>query len=524
MKRLNLYLIVSVIFVLMLIPVCISGVTPTTKITKNVTKVNLSAKNITSVNSSAKNTSANVSGPVYNMNTMNPGKLSGSIIVDVPIVALQPVISTGGSGSENSVITPPVDSTSGVTGPVSSPPGFTSPGGLTPGKIPVASGLASGDDVTVSTDTETQTDQNSCSTDPGNCVCNLETNCAKNPNAAGCSVFIQCNTDKNENACQMLNKCKNDLSSSDCALIDCSISVSISGSPEFISPNLCNSKTTFDQNETCYCSYHPTDKQCVGVVGLVQGCSETTSLKDNPSCYCSYHPTDKQCVGVVGLVQGCSETTSLKDNPSCYCSFHTTDKQCNGDDVLPQTCSAKTSYATDPTCYCKINPKDSNCLFSTSNGCDASTSYTTDPTCYCTNYPKDSQCSMTNTIAGNSGIAGGLLGYPPDLIITKIEGPKTAKSGSKVELLYTVKNQGKGAAGPFQVGFFRVSPTVLFTETDKLGGLAAGASYNGKIKISIPSLLSGTFYLGAYADIKDTVKESDENNNLKTSKTQIIIN
>ncbi len=491
MKRLNLYLIVSVIFVLMLIPVCISGVTPTTKITKNVTKVNLSAKNITSVNSSAKNTSANVSGPVYNMNTMNPGKLSGSIIVDVPIVALQPVISTGGSGSENSVITPPVDSTSGVTGPVSSPPGFTSPGGLTPGKIPVASGLASGDDVTVSTDTETQTDQNSCSTDPGNCVCNLETNCAKNPNAAGCSVFIQCNTDKNENACQMLNKCKNDLSSSDCALIDCSISVSISGSPEFISPNLCNSKTTFDQNETCYCSYHP---------------------------------TDKQCVGVVGLVQGCSETTSLKDNPSCYCSFHTTDKQCNGDDVLPQTCSAKTSYATDPTCYCKINPKDSNCLFSTSNGCDASTSYTTDPTCYCTNYPKDSQCSMTNTIAGNSGIAGGLLGYPPDLIITKIEGPKTAKSGSKVELLYTVKNQGKGAAGPFQVGFFRVSPTVLFTETDKLGGLAAGASYNGKIKISIPSLLSGTFYLGAYADIKDTVKESDENNNLKTSKTQIIIN
>ncbi len=135
MKRLNLYLIVSVIFVLMLIPVCISGVTPTTKITKNVTKVNLSAKNITSVNSSAKNTSANVSGPVYNMN-LNIGQPSS-----IALVKVQPNIqpysggTTGGSESENSFVKAPVDDSSGnggslqggTNGGSSSPPVFSMP-------------------------------------------------------------------------------------------------------------------------------------------------------------------------------------------------------------------------------------------------------------------------------------------------------------------------------------------------------------------------------------------------------------
>jgi len=135
MKRINLYLIVSVIFVLMLIPVCFAGVTPTAKIIKNVTKVNLSAKNITSVNSSAKNTSANVSGPIYNMN-LNIGQPSS-----IALVKVQPNIqpysggTTGGSESENSFVKAPVDDSSvnggslqgGTNGGSSSPPVFSMP-------------------------------------------------------------------------------------------------------------------------------------------------------------------------------------------------------------------------------------------------------------------------------------------------------------------------------------------------------------------------------------------------------------
>jgi subtilase family serine protease len=44
-------------------------------------------------------------------------------------------------------------------------------------------------------------------------------------------------------------------------------------------------------------------------------------------------------------------------------------------------------------------------------------------------------------------------------------------------------------------------------------GLAAGGQQTPTINCTIPSTLTGTFYLGAIADSRNNVVEADENNN-----------
>jgi len=127
----------------------------------------------------------------------------------------------------------------------------------------------------------------------------------------------------------------------------------------------------------------------------------------------------------------------------------------------------------------------------------------------------------SGSISGGSSGSGTLTAALPDLIITKIEGPVLAKSDSSIIVPFTVKNQGKGKAGAFFVGFFVTTPTVSLEGNVPVAGLNAGASYDGKATLKIPGTLSGYYYLGAYADIKNTVKESDENNNYYVRVNQI---
>ena len=109
----------------------------------------------------------------------------------------------------------------------------------------------------------------------------------------------------------------------------------------------------------------------------------------------------------------------------------------------------------------------------------------------------------------------------PDLIITSIStGTTTYKRGDKITIQNTVKNQGKIASGGFYVNFYLSNDSTITTSDTYLGqryisGLNAGASNTAYTNFTVPSSLSGSYYIGAVVDSTNAVFESNESNNIK---------
>ncbi|WP_186342864.1 CARDB domain-containing protein [Allochromatium palmeri] len=130
---------------------------------------------------------------------------------------------------------------------------------------------------------------------------------------------------------------------------------------------------------------------------------------------------------------------------------------------------------------------------------------------------------LTSTI--DCGGGGGTL--KPDLIVSAISSPTSGTAGSRITASSTVRNQGTVAAGAFRLGYYlSTDRTITTSDIDTNWGcdvdlLALGASHNCSGEVEIPATLAtGTYYLGAYADKKGQVSESNENNNaLATSNT-----
>ncbi|MEL7670547.1 CARDB domain-containing protein [Methanobacterium sp.] len=110
----------------------------------------------------------------------------------------------------------------------------------------------------------------------------------------------------------------------------------------------------------------------------------------------------------------------------------------------------------------------------------------------------------------------------PDLVITSIStGTTTYKRGDKITIQNTVKNQGKIASGGFYVNFYLSNDSNITTSDTYLGqryisGLNAGASNTTTTSFTVPSSLSGNYYIGAIVDSTNAVFESDESNNIAT--------
>ena len=114
----------------------------------------------------------------------------------------------------------------------------------------------------------------------------------------------------------------------------------------------------------------------------------------------------------------------------------------------------------------------------------------------------------------------------PDLVITQLTGPTTAMPGDAVTVSVTVVNQGTADAGGFQVGFVVSLDTTISADDISTGfscsfaGLAAGDSTTCTTSIVVPpTLLPGTYFLGAAADFTDYVIESNEANNSHAADT-----
>ena len=129
----------------------------------------------------------------------------------------------------------------------------------------------------------------------------------------------------------------------------------------------------------------------------------------------------------------------------------------------------------------------------------------------------DDERSVTETVeTNNTRIISMLVG--PDLSVASFTLPFTVAAGSTVSVGDSVKNLGAAAAGASVIRFY-LSANSTFDSGDTLlgeravGSLGAGLTSSGTTPVSIPSGLSGSYYLFAIADGTNVVEEASETNN-----------
>jgi uncharacterized protein (TIGR03437 family) len=135
--------------------------------------------------------------------------------------------------------------------------------------------------------------------------------------------------------------------------------------------------------------------------------------------------------------------------------------------------------------------------------------------------------SPSATASDATTITASTVSDMPDLIVTALTGPPSGNPGGTIDVSATVLNQGGSAAGAFQFEFYfsPSSDVTLSTAIDTTWGcavtsLASGASFTCSGSIGVPaSLAPGTWYLTAWADSRNQVVESNENNNWRTADT-----
>ncbi len=113
----------------------------------------------------------------------------------------------------------------------------------------------------------------------------------------------------------------------------------------------------------------------------------------------------------------------------------------------------------------------------------------------------------------------------PDLILSSVSGSSKGNRESKINVSATVKNQSQADAGSFTTTFY-LSTDNSITSGDILLGAKTVTSLTGGSSITlggsftIPSgITAGTYYIGAMADSKGVIAETDETNNAKAGNT-----
>jgi uncharacterized repeat protein (TIGR01451 family) len=130
----------------------------------------------------------------------------------------------------------------------------------------------------------------------------------------------------------------------------------------------------------------------------------------------------------------------------------------------------------------------------------------------------------------NNALAGNPISIVSkvDLVATSASGPAGANPGQQISFTATVKNQGSANAGQFYVTVYLSADSIITKGDVDMGsgfisGLAAGGQRTLTINSTIaPTLAPGVYYIGVIADSRNTVAESNENNN-SLSGSQIAI-
>jgi subtilase family serine protease len=107
----------------------------------------------------------------------------------------------------------------------------------------------------------------------------------------------------------------------------------------------------------------------------------------------------------------------------------------------------------------------------------------------------------------------------PDLVVSSITAPGSAAAGSTITLSDGVRNQGAGDAGPSVTHFYLSSNVLLDSNDILLSGarnvpvVAAGATSTGTAEVTLPTGLSGIYFIIAVSDAANAVAEASETNN-----------
>jgi subtilisin family serine protease/subtilase family serine protease len=131
--------------------------------------------------------------------------------------------------------------------------------------------------------------------------------------------------------------------------------------------------------------------------------------------------------------------------------------------------------------------------------------------------------AVRESIETNNTRASGVVKVGPDLVVSALTAPAVAAPGGAISLSDTTKNDGGGNAEPSTTRFYLSTNTTLDAADVGLGTravplLAGGASSAAATSVTVPSgTATGTYYILAFADAPNTVGESLETNNTRTS-------
>ena len=115
----------------------------------------------------------------------------------------------------------------------------------------------------------------------------------------------------------------------------------------------------------------------------------------------------------------------------------------------------------------------------------------------------------------------------PDLIVKNITALSTGVKGKIITVANSIKNQGNTATMVFYLYYYlknTPSSTAYYIGQRYVTSLAAGATNTKNTQLTLPTTITSTnYYIRAYADYTNLIKESNETNNYNYSKTKINI-
>jgi subtilase family serine protease len=107
----------------------------------------------------------------------------------------------------------------------------------------------------------------------------------------------------------------------------------------------------------------------------------------------------------------------------------------------------------------------------------------------------------------------------PDLTVSALSAPTTGVAGGSVTVTDTVRNVGADIAGPSSTRFYLSlnaaldGSDILLNGTRSVAAVGPGATDSGSTTVTLPTGVSGIYYIIAVADGTNAVAESSESNN-----------
>ena len=118
----------------------------------------------------------------------------------------------------------------------------------------------------------------------------------------------------------------------------------------------------------------------------------------------------------------------------------------------------------------------------------------------------------------------------PDLVVPVLSSPPASNVGRTVSFTLQVKNQGQAAAGAFKVGLYLSKDQVINLADVKTGfecsynSLGVGITTACSGSFNLPKgLATGVYYLGAYADPYNVIKETNKSNNSRATTNTLTV-